>query len=66
MRDFKHILNLIKVSAQFHLAQRPILVRKIKVEIAEENQTVQNEWKTQRHVKPASENLTESLGETRS
>lgn len=41
MRDFKHILNLIKVSALFHLAQRPILVRKVKAEIAGENQTVQ-------------------------
>lgn len=33
MRDFKHILNMIKVLALFHLAQRPILVRKIKVEV---------------------------------
>lgn len=28
MRDFKHILNLIKVSALFHFAQRPTLVCK--------------------------------------
>jgi hypothetical protein len=33
MRDFKQILNLIKVSALFHLHQRPVLVRKLKVEI---------------------------------
>ncbi|MGB8781037.1 MAG: hypothetical protein WCD81_10370 [Candidatus Bathyarchaeia archaeon] len=30
MRDFKHVLGLIQVSALFHLAQRPILVRKLK------------------------------------
>jgi len=29
MRDFKHILSLIKVYALFHLAQRPILIRKV-------------------------------------
>jgi hypothetical protein len=30
MRDFKHVLSLIEVSALFHLAQRPVLVRKVK------------------------------------
>jgi len=30
MRDFKHVLGLIQVSALFHLAQRPILVRKLR------------------------------------
>lgn len=40
MRDFKHILNLIKVSALFHFAQRPVLVRKITVEIPGEDPTV--------------------------
>ena len=47
MRDFKHILNLIKVSALFHLAQRPILIRKVKAQIAEENQTVQEHKEAQ-------------------
>jgi hypothetical protein len=28
MRDFKHVLGLIQVSALFHLAQRPLLIRK--------------------------------------
>jgi hypothetical protein len=32
MRDFKHVLGLIQVSALFHLAQRPILVRKLRFE----------------------------------
>lgn len=40
MRDFKHILNLIKVSALFHFAQRPLLVRRIKVEIRGDSPTV--------------------------
>jgi len=31
MRDCKHVLNLQKVFALFHLAQRPILIRKIDV-----------------------------------
>lgn len=35
MRDFKHILNLIEVSGLFHFAQRPVLVRKVKVEVGE-------------------------------
>jgi hypothetical protein len=34
MRDFKHLTNLIKVSALFHYAQRPLVIRKIKVETA--------------------------------
>jgi hypothetical protein len=34
MRDFKHLSNLIKVSALFHFAQRPLVIRKIKVETA--------------------------------
>jgi len=29
MRDFKHVLGLIQVSALFHLVQRPVLVRKL-------------------------------------
>jgi len=32
MRDFKHVLGLIQVSALFHLAQRPLLVRKLRFE----------------------------------
>jgi hypothetical protein len=32
MRDFKHVLGLIQVSALFHLAQRPILLRKLRFE----------------------------------
>jgi hypothetical protein len=30
MRDFKHVLGLIQVSALFHFAQRPVLVRQMK------------------------------------
>lgn len=30
MRDYKHVVNLMKVSALFHFAQRPVLQRKIK------------------------------------
>lgn len=37
MRDFQHILSLIRVYALFHFAQRPILVRKIKTQIASAN-----------------------------
>jgi len=29
MRDFKHVLNLMKVSALFHFAQRPVLIQKV-------------------------------------
>jgi hypothetical protein len=32
MRDFKHVLGLIQVSAYFRLAQRPLLVRKTQFE----------------------------------
>jgi hypothetical protein len=32
MRDFNHVMGLIEVSALFQLAQRPVLVRKLKVE----------------------------------
>jgi hypothetical protein len=32
MRDFKHVLSLIEVSASFYLAQRPVLVRKLRFE----------------------------------
>jgi hypothetical protein len=37
MRDFKHLTNLIKVSALFHFAQRPLVIRKIKPETAAED-----------------------------
>jgi hypothetical protein len=33
MRDFKHLLGLIQGSALFHYAQRPLLIRKIKVQV---------------------------------
>jgi hypothetical protein len=33
MRDFKHVLGLIQVSALFHLAQRPLLIRKVPYEV---------------------------------
>lgn len=29
MRDFKHVLELVKVSALFHVAQRPVLIQKV-------------------------------------
>ena len=38
MRDFKHLTNLIKVSALFHFAQRPLVIRKIKPETAEDKE----------------------------
>jgi len=38
MRDFKHILSLIKVSALFHFAQRPVLI--LKLEDKEEKQVM--------------------------
>jgi len=34
MRDFAHLLGLIEVSALFHFAQRPTLVRKSKTEVS--------------------------------
>ena len=37
MRDFKHLTNLIKVSALFHFAQRPLVIRKIKPETEAED-----------------------------
>jgi hypothetical protein len=40
MRDFKHLLNLVKVSALFHFAQRPVLMRKVRVEVAGKDLTV--------------------------
>ena len=43
MRDFKHILNLIKVYALFHFAQRPVLVRKVKLEIPGDDPAVSEE-----------------------
>jgi hypothetical protein len=33
MRDFKHVLGLIQVSAALYLAQRPVLVRKVPYEV---------------------------------
>lgn len=35
MRDFKHTLNLIKVYALFHFAQRPLVIRKVKHGLAD-------------------------------
>jgi len=40
MRDFKHLTNLIKVSALFHFAQRPLVIRKIKPEAVKDDPTV--------------------------
>jgi hypothetical protein len=45
MRDFKHLINLIKVSALFHFAQRPLVIRKIKPEKAEgENKEIEERY----------------------
>ncbi|MDI6848034.1 MAG: MarR family transcriptional regulator [Candidatus Bathyarchaeia archaeon] len=33
MRDFKHLTNLLKVYALFHFAQRPLVVRKVRLEV---------------------------------
>jgi hypothetical protein len=33
MRDFQHVLSLMKVSALFHLYQRPVLIRKYREEV---------------------------------
>ena len=49
MRDFKHILNLIKVSALFHFAQRPVLVRKVKTEVAGQDPTVPEHKEAEEH-----------------
>ncbi|MGB9672285.1 MAG: hypothetical protein ACPLZY_03975 [Candidatus Norongarragalinales archaeon] len=35
MRDFKHLTNLLKVSALFHFAQRPLVIRTVKAEDGE-------------------------------
>jgi len=45
MRDFKHLTNLIKVSALFHFAQRPLVIRKIKPETAVKEDPTVNEDK---------------------
>ncbi|MGC9346216.1 MAG: hypothetical protein ACP5ER_05450, partial [Candidatus Bathyarchaeales archaeon] len=49
MRDFKHILNLIKVVALFHFAQRPVLIRKLKVEVESEDPTVPEYKEVEEH-----------------
>jgi len=49
MRDFKHVLGLIQVSALFHLAQRPILVRKLKFEVAGKDPAI-SEYREEQHV----------------
>jgi hypothetical protein len=45
MRDFKHLTNLIKVSALFHYAQRPLVIRKIKIETAGDDPATTTEHK---------------------
>jgi uncharacterized protein YdaU (DUF1376 family) len=40
MRDFQHLLSIIKVYTLFHFAQRPVLVRKIKRRIEGKDPTV--------------------------
>lgn len=42
MRDFRHVLSLVKVSTFFHLAQRPLLVRKISARADEENPGIED------------------------
>jgi len=49
MRDFKHVLGLIQVSALFHLAQRPVLIRTSKFEIAAKEPAVP-EFREEQHV----------------
>ncbi|MGF3536931.1 MAG: hypothetical protein ACQXXE_08810 [Candidatus Bathyarchaeia archaeon] len=49
MRDFKHLTNLIKVSALFHFAQRPLLIRKIKPEAAEDKEIEEHYIMVTRH-----------------
>jgi hypothetical protein len=49
MRDFKHVLGLIQVSALFHLAQRPLLVRKLKIEIEGKDPAIP-EYREEEHV----------------
>jgi hypothetical protein len=47
MRDFKHLTDLIKVSALFHFAQRPLLIRKIKTETAGNGAAAKEEKETE-------------------
>jgi hypothetical protein len=49
MRDFKHVLGLIEVSALFHLAQRPLLVRKLKIEVEGKDPAIP-EYREEEHV----------------
>ena len=49
MRDFKHVLGLIQVNALFHLAQRPLLVRKLKFEIEGKDPAIP-EYREEQHV----------------
>jgi len=49
MRDFKHLTNLIKVSALFHFAQRPLVIRKIKAEAVKEDLTVNEDKEIEEH-----------------
>ena len=49
MRDFKHLTNLIKVSALFHFAQRPLVIRKIKPETTEDKEIEERYIMVTRH-----------------
>jgi len=49
MRDFKHVLGLIQVSALFHLAQRPLLVRQLRFEVEGKDPAIP-EYREERHV----------------
>ena len=49
MRDFKHVLSLIKVSALFHFAQRPIMTRKVRVEVESEDPLVPEYKEVEEH-----------------
>jgi len=49
MRDFKHVLGLIQVRALFHLAQRPLLVRKLKSEVEGKDPAVP-EYREEQHI----------------
>ncbi len=49
MRDFKHVLGLIQVSALFHLAQRPLLVRQLKFEVEGKDPAIP-EYREEQHV----------------
>jgi hypothetical protein len=51
MRDFKHVLGLIQVSALFHLAQRPLLFRKVPYEAESSDPDISKiSYKTQTYV----------------